>query len=222
MERLIEKNRTYRIPKEDGTTELLHVLSVGENVILKDVKTGNSRSIKRSTFQSRLDNGEIYVSASLLQRALKRVVAEKSEKSLRKELMDLASGVIQLEYDKGTETELLNILEDTYDEIKGNKAVADISWEENIKKNKEKQERIRQQRKQANERVKQSLTTKTSKEIADGIKDLQITSGGGGEHLRIQQIRQSLQKINDLMQKLRKDMAETTPLQKKNPLSIVD
>ena len=128
MERLIEKNRTYRIPKEDGTTELLHVLSVGENVILKDVKTGNSRSIKRSTFQSRLDNGEIYVSASLLQRALKRVVAEKSEKSLRKELMDLASGVIQLEYDKGTETELLNILEDTYDEIKGNKAVADISW----------------------------------------------------------------------------------------------
>jgi hypothetical protein len=72
---MIEKNRTYRIPKEDGTTELLQVVEVGETLKVKDIKTSKIKSMDKQNFIKRLNAGEIYVSASLL-KALKKVVAD--------------------------------------------------------------------------------------------------------------------------------------------------
>ena len=43
MERLIEKNRTYRIPKENGETELYHVLETGSSLKVKDLKTNGTQ-----------------------------------------------------------------------------------------------------------------------------------------------------------------------------------
>ena len=63
MERLIEKNRTYRIPKENGETDLYHVLETGSSLKVKDLKTNKIKNIDKQNFQTRLDQGEIYVSA---------------------------------------------------------------------------------------------------------------------------------------------------------------
>lgn len=62
--RLIEKNRTYRIPSEEGTT-LLRVTQIGsETITLEDLATGKTRTMDRGSFQADLDAGKIYVSAS--------------------------------------------------------------------------------------------------------------------------------------------------------------
>ena len=64
MKRLIEKNRTYRIPRHDGTTELLHVISVGDTLKVMDLTTKKTKTMNKEAFQKRLDAGEIYVSAN--------------------------------------------------------------------------------------------------------------------------------------------------------------
>jgi hypothetical protein len=62
--RLIEKNKTYRIPKGDGDTDLFQVLDVTSNKLkLKNLKTNQTKIVNKSNFQKRLDAGEIYVSA---------------------------------------------------------------------------------------------------------------------------------------------------------------
>lgn len=63
MERVIEKNRTYRIPKENGETDLYHVLETGRSLKVKDLKTNKIKNIDKQNFQTRLNQGEIYVSA---------------------------------------------------------------------------------------------------------------------------------------------------------------
>jgi hypothetical protein len=76
MDRMIEKNRTYRIPKDDGTTDLLQVVEIGKTLKVKDIKTNKIKSMDKQNFIKRLNEGEIYVSASILQ-CLKKIVAEK-------------------------------------------------------------------------------------------------------------------------------------------------
>lgn len=62
--RLIEKNRTYRIPSDNGTT-LLKVTQIGSGTItLEDLTTGKTKTMDRGSFQADLDAGKIYVSAS--------------------------------------------------------------------------------------------------------------------------------------------------------------
>lgn len=73
MDRLIEKNRTYRIPHENGETKLYQVLEVGKSLKVKDLKSGTVKQMDRSSFQKRLNAGEIYVSANLIE-VLKKIV----------------------------------------------------------------------------------------------------------------------------------------------------
>ena len=73
MDRLIEKNKTYRIPKGDGTTELLHVLSIGDNLKVTDLGSGKTKTMDKAAFQKRLNAGEIYVSAELID-VLKKLI----------------------------------------------------------------------------------------------------------------------------------------------------
>ena len=73
MERLIEKDRTYRIPKENGETDLYQVVSIGNELRLKNIKTGTIKNVNKSNFQKRLDAGEIYVSANLID-VLKKLI----------------------------------------------------------------------------------------------------------------------------------------------------
>ena len=74
MDRMIEKNRTYRIPKEDGTTELLQVVDIGKTLKVKDIKTNKIKSMDKQNFIQRLNEGEIFVSASLL-KCLKKIIS---------------------------------------------------------------------------------------------------------------------------------------------------
>lgn len=63
MQRLIEKNKTYRIPYEDKTT-LLRVLKIGDSRIrIQDLKSGRVFSVSKNSFQKGIDEGTIYVSA---------------------------------------------------------------------------------------------------------------------------------------------------------------
>ena len=64
MDRQIEKDKTYRIPHKDGT-DLLQVLSLGEPLKVKNLKTGKIQEMSKQSFQKRLNAGEIYVSADL-------------------------------------------------------------------------------------------------------------------------------------------------------------
>jgi ribosomal protein S4E len=71
--RMIEKNRTYRIPRGDET-DLFHVLEIGSDSLkLKNLKTNRTETVNKSNFQKRLDAGEIYVSANLFN-VLRRLV----------------------------------------------------------------------------------------------------------------------------------------------------
>jgi hypothetical protein len=64
MDRLIEKNKTYRIPKKDGSTDLIQVLLIlGDSIKVKDLKKNIIKILKKSTFEKDLDEGRIYVSA---------------------------------------------------------------------------------------------------------------------------------------------------------------
>lgn len=67
MDRTIEKNRTYRIPKDNGDTELLQVVEMGETLKVKDIKTNKTKSMDKQNFINRLNAGEIYVSAVLIE-----------------------------------------------------------------------------------------------------------------------------------------------------------
>jgi len=63
MRRQIEKNKTYRI-KHGSSYNLLQVLSEsGSTLQVKDLKTGNTKTLDKERFQKLLDNGSIYVSA---------------------------------------------------------------------------------------------------------------------------------------------------------------
>lgn len=71
--RVIEVNRTYRCPKEGGGTDLYRVRSIGgDSLVVEDMKTGKTRTVNRAGFQKKLDKGEIYVSAALVD-ALERL-----------------------------------------------------------------------------------------------------------------------------------------------------
>lgn len=62
--RMIEKNKTYRILRKDGGTDLFHVLEItGDKIKLKNLRTDSVKTVNKSNFQKRLDAGEIYVSA---------------------------------------------------------------------------------------------------------------------------------------------------------------
>jgi len=62
MHRLIEKGKTYRIPTRNSTT-LLQIVSIGDQLTVKDIKTGKTRKISKRSFSHGLDEGTIYVSA---------------------------------------------------------------------------------------------------------------------------------------------------------------
>jgi hypothetical protein len=64
MNRLIEKNKTYRIPHK-GKTSLFRVLDITSNKIkVLDLKNNKKYSMSRDIFQDGLDLGTIYVSAT--------------------------------------------------------------------------------------------------------------------------------------------------------------
>jgi len=64
MDRLIEKNKTYRIPRKDGSTDLIQVLLIiGDSIKVRDLKKDIIKILKKSTFEQDLDEGRIYVSA---------------------------------------------------------------------------------------------------------------------------------------------------------------
>ena len=64
MDRLIEKNKTYRIPRKDGSTDLIQVLLIiGDSIKVRDLKKDIIKILKKSTFEKDLDEGRIYVSA---------------------------------------------------------------------------------------------------------------------------------------------------------------
>ena len=64
MDRLIEKNKTYRIPRKDGSTDLIQVLLIiGDSIKVRDLKKDIIKILKKSTFERDLDEGRIYVSA---------------------------------------------------------------------------------------------------------------------------------------------------------------
>ena len=67
---MLEIDRTYRIPKEDGTT-LLRILKIApKQLLMLDLKTKRKFKQNRANFQRRLDNGEIFVAASLQQKLI--------------------------------------------------------------------------------------------------------------------------------------------------------
>jgi len=74
--RLIEVNKTYRYPKESGGTDLYRVKSIGDDfLIVEDMQSKKSKRINKTSFQNKLNEGKIYVSASnTLLTALERVV----------------------------------------------------------------------------------------------------------------------------------------------------
>jgi len=71
--RLIEDDKTYRIQK-GGRVTLLKVKSKDQHTItFTDLGTGKTVTMDRTLFQNKLNKGEIYVSASLLITALKKL-----------------------------------------------------------------------------------------------------------------------------------------------------
>lgn len=75
VKRLIEVNKTYRYPKEGGGTDLYRVKSIGKDtLVVENMKTKKTKTMDRSNFQSKLNSGKIYVSATLIT-ALKRILA---------------------------------------------------------------------------------------------------------------------------------------------------
>jgi len=66
MKRLIEKNKTYRIPHSSGDTDLYQVIDITkDSVKMKDLKKNKTKTFNKSSFQKRLDAGEIYVEAEI-------------------------------------------------------------------------------------------------------------------------------------------------------------
>jgi len=65
MKKMLELDRTYRIPREDGTT-LLRILKIeAKQLLLLDLKTKRKFKQNKASFQRRLDAGEIFVAASV-------------------------------------------------------------------------------------------------------------------------------------------------------------
>jgi len=77
-----------------------------------------------------------------------------NETALNKKILDTAKDIISLEYDPTTEKELLDILENIYNEVAPEKTTADINWEQTIRQNKEKQKALKEEREEANKKVK--------------------------------------------------------------------
>jgi len=79
MDRIIEKNKTYRIP-HNGKTSLLRVLDLtSTKVKVLDLKTNKKYSVSLETFQDGLNLGTIYVSAEVVN----FILAENSLKLFR-------------------------------------------------------------------------------------------------------------------------------------------
>jgi hypothetical protein len=82
MDRLIERNKTYRIPKKDGSTDLIQVLLVlGDSIKVKDLNKGIIKILKKSTFEKDLDEGRIYVSAANRRKRILSVLKKLISKS---------------------------------------------------------------------------------------------------------------------------------------------
>jgi hypothetical protein len=67
MKRIVEKNKTYRIVnKKTGKTCLFHVQEIQDTFLrLKDLKSNEVKKFNRKSFETKLDAGEIYVSAAI-------------------------------------------------------------------------------------------------------------------------------------------------------------
>ena len=108
---------------------------------------------------------------------------------LSSQIMKLADDIINLDYDGKTEKDLLSSLEKIYDFTKGKGTTADIDWQQNIRENKEKKERIKEKLVEKNKRAKQyyqkqptetpfetklkdKFAQEKKKQIADNIKKL--------------------------------------------------
>lgn len=72
--RLIEDYKTYRIQDGNKTTLLRIKSKSGNTITFTDLGTGKTVTMDKSSFQSRLNKGDIYVSSNLLE-VLRKVVA---------------------------------------------------------------------------------------------------------------------------------------------------
>ncbi len=179
-----------------------------------------------------------------LQRLNKLYTVISSE--LSSQLMQLAKDIIDLDYDVNIENDLLSSLEKIYDSVKGKGTVADINWEQSIKDNKEKKERLKEKMAEKNERAKQHYQKPTQapfekkakekmlkkKEVAKKIKEMtnnvvsvdftpkpkvpDINIPTASKE-RVERIKFSLQKINHLMSELKNLSAQ----EQKDKLKLV-
>ena len=90
---------------------------------------------------------------------------------LSSQIMQLAKDIINLDYDEKTEKDLLSSLEKVYDFTKGKSTTADIDWQQNIKENKEKKERLKEQMTEKNKRAKQYYQNPTETPFEKKLKD---------------------------------------------------
>ena len=104
---------------------------------------------------------------------------------LSSQILKLASDIIDLEYDESTEKDLLSTLEKVYDFVKHG-TTADINWQQNIIKNRENKERLKEERAERNKRAQQfyknempfekklkdKVAQEKKKQIANNIKQL--------------------------------------------------
>jgi len=76
MKRLLELDKTYRVPHENGETRLLKITNLSSKYVwFLDLKSKRKIKQSRPSFQKRLDSGEVYVSASMkLISALKKLI----------------------------------------------------------------------------------------------------------------------------------------------------
>lgn len=75
MKRLLEKNRTYRVPRTGGGYDLYHLISVeADSITLRNQQTNKIENKNKKEFQSALDAGKIYVAAKNVEQALYKVL----------------------------------------------------------------------------------------------------------------------------------------------------
>ena len=190
-----------------------------------------------------------------------------NDASLSKEILNTAKDIVSLEYAPEVEEELLGILENLYAETKSLNATADVNWQQTIKQNKEKQQRMKKQREEYNKKVKEKMdkgqslylpgvknsnvnfetsspaTKKTKKEVEYNVRKMgnvlkvnfkkPIKEPKEPKKLkekkrekesqeefgnRMNRIKESLIRINELMQKLR---SETSAAENREKIHLV-
>lgn len=91
--------------------------------------------------------------------------------NLSSQIMQLAKDILSLDYDEKTEKDLLSSLEKVYDFTKGKGITSDTDWQQNIKENKEKKERLKEQMAETNKRAKQYYQNPTETPFEKKLKD---------------------------------------------------